>query len=184
MMRAPGVPRVVRVRFPLVVGSTPAIVGPKLSNMALSSTQARTPAFHAGKPGSTPGRVTIWGRGAIGSAIPLQGKGQGFKSPRFHQHVVPRATTWMARTHPATVRSELKAERHTRYRKLWHLYGQVANRQTRRTVNPFFIRQWARHPPCPPYYRDIVQLVERQSGGLEATGSSPVISTTADSAAQ
>ena len=32
-------------------------------------------------------------------------------------------------------------------------------------------------------YRDIVQLVERQSGGLEATGSSPVISTTADSAA-
>ena len=75
MMRAPGVPRVVRVRFPLVVGSTPAIVGPKLSNMALSSTQARTPAFHAGKLGSTPGRVTIWGRGAIGSAIPLQGKG-------------------------------------------------------------------------------------------------------------
>ena len=58
MTRAPGVPRVVRVRFPLVVGSTPAIVGPKLSNMALSSTQARTPPFQGGKPGSTPGRVT------------------------------------------------------------------------------------------------------------------------------
>lgn len=27
--------------------------------MALSSTLARTPAFHAGKPGSTPGSVTI-----------------------------------------------------------------------------------------------------------------------------
>ena len=26
----------------------------------------------------------IWGRGAIGSAIPLQGKGCGFKSHRFH----------------------------------------------------------------------------------------------------
>ena len=29
-------------------------------------------------------------------------------------------------------------------------HGQVANRQTRRTVNPFLIGQWARHPPCPP----------------------------------
>ena len=29
-----------------------------------------------------------------------------------------------------------------------------------------------------PFYRDIVQLVERQSGGLEAAGSSPAISTT------
>ena len=58
MMRAPGVPRVVRVRLPLVVGSTPAIVGPKLSNMALSSTLARTRPFHGRKLGSTPGRVT------------------------------------------------------------------------------------------------------------------------------
>ena len=31
-------------------------------------------------------------------------------------------------------------------------HGQVANRQTRWTVNPFFLRQWARHPPCPPYF--------------------------------
>ena len=30
----------------------------------------------------------IWGRGAIGSAIPLQGKGCGFKSHRFHQSLV------------------------------------------------------------------------------------------------
>ena len=58
MMRAPGAPRVVRVRFPLVVGSTPAIVGPKLSNIALSSTLARTSALHAEKRGSTPRRVT------------------------------------------------------------------------------------------------------------------------------
>ena len=38
-------------------------------------------------PGSSPGRPTnfIWGRGAIGSAIPLQGKGCEFKSHRFHQ---------------------------------------------------------------------------------------------------
>ena len=35
-----------------------------------------------------------------------------------------------------------------------------------------------------PYYRDIVQLVERWSGGPEAVGSSPTISTTADSAAK
>ena len=28
--------------------------------------------------------IFIWGRGAIGSAIPLQGKGCGFKSHRFH----------------------------------------------------------------------------------------------------
>ena len=30
--------------------------------------------------------VSIWGRGAVGSAIPLQGKGCGFKSHRFHQY--------------------------------------------------------------------------------------------------
>ena len=42
-------------------------------------------------------------------------------------------------------------------------YGQVANRQTRRTVNPFFLRQWARHPPCPPFYIGSWRNWERNS---------------------
>ena len=58
MMRAPGVPRVVRVRFPLVAGSTPAIVGPKLSNFAPSSKRSVTTPFQGVDPGSNPGGVT------------------------------------------------------------------------------------------------------------------------------